>query len=139
MGGLPMKKENFKIQKGFSLLEVILLIVLLGIAIPPLAALLKTNLISTGKMTNVSKTSFYAEQRMEQVIADYTGQGSGGYAYITTSGRYPAQTVDGITTTVTVTTGTYGTITYAKVTVTAPIAGMNSSISFSTCLPNGLF
>jgi Tfp pilus assembly protein PilV len=129
-----MKRKR---QNGFSIIEVILLIVLMGIAIPPLANLLRANLNSTGKMSNVSKTTFYLQQRMEQIIADYTRRN--GYAYITVTGRYGSQTADGITTTVTVVTGTWNAVNYAKVTVTAAVPGMDRNISVTSCLPQGLF
>ncbi len=128
--------DTLKKQDGFSLIEVVLLIVLLGIAIPPLAHLMKTNLVSSGKLSSMTKTSFYAQQRLEQVISDYTANG---YTALTTNGRYATQTVGGITTTVSVSTATWTNIDYATVTVTASIPNVpGSNFTVVTCLPQGL-
>jgi len=128
--------NTLKKQDGFSLIEIVLLIVLMGIAIPPLAHLMKINLISSGKLSSMSKTSFYAQQRMEQVIADYTANG---YTALTTNGRYSTQTVGGVTTSVSITASTWTGINYATVTISASIPNVPGSyFTVVTCLPQGL-
>jgi Tfp pilus assembly protein PilV len=131
-----MKEKSQNYQNGFSLIEIVLLIVLLGISIPPLANLMKSNLMTTGKLSNVSNATFCARQRMEQIISDYTSQG---YAYITTSGRYLSRTDQNITTTVAVTTSTWSGQNYAQVTVTASVPNLTNSISLVVDLPGDLF
>ncbi len=123
-------------ENGLSLIEIILLILMLGIAIPPLANLMKTNLVASGRLANVPKTAFYAQQRMEEVIADYTSQG---YAYITAGGRYSSETIGGVTTAVSVSTGTWNSIQYARITVTAAVPNMSGNISLTTDVPQELF
>lgn len=131
-----MKKENRNRQHGFSLLEIILLIVLLGIGIPPLANLMRANLTGTGKMSQISNTTFCARQRMEQVISDYTSRG---YAYVTTTGQYPSRTDAGVTTTVSIATSTWCGNVYMQVTVTASVPNTGSTLSLVTYLPRDIF
>ena len=134
MRGRTVKRLGY--ETGLSLIEIILLIVMLGIAVPPLANLMKTNLVASGRISNVPKTAFYAQQRMEQVIADYTSQG---YSYITTNGRYGPQVLGGVTTSVSVATGTWSGIQYARITVTADVPNLARTITLTTDVPQDLF
>lgn len=131
-----MKTQNN--QNGFSLIEVVLMIVILGIAVPPLINLMKTNLKGTGDLSQVSNATFIARQQMEQIISDYT---SHGFSKTFRTGQYPSQTSNGITTTVIFdTTATWNGSRYATVTVTASVPNLSTnSISLMAYLPRDYF
>lgn len=68
-----MKKINisFSDEKGMSLIEVIIIIVIMGIAILPLSRLSIGNVDSGSKYLTATKATSYAEEIMENIIADY--------------------------------------------------------------------
>jgi Tfp pilus assembly protein PilV len=69
---------------GFSMLEVVVMVVLLGVVVVPLARLSVTNVRSAGKYAVMTKAVYDAQSIMEAVIADY-GNSSRGYSYIRTN------------------------------------------------------
>lgn len=65
-------RNKMKDEKGVTLLELILLIVVLSIAMLPLSRLVTMNLKFSSEMTKVTEATFKAQDKMEQVLADYT-------------------------------------------------------------------
>ena len=68
-----VRKIGFKLsgERGMSLIEVIIIIVILGIALLPLSRLSVGNLTSGTKYLTATKATCYAEEIMENIIADY--------------------------------------------------------------------
>jgi len=110
--------KTFKKQDGFSLVEIIVVIVVLGIAVFPLSRLLRINLVSSTKAERIARAAFLAQEKMEEIIGDYNYSGRG-YAYVTDVYNYPDEDVGGFTRSVDVdTTGNLNGITCAEITVT---------------------
>jgi len=68
-----MKKffNKFSKERGMSLVEVVIMLVVLGLSIGPLSKLAKINLNSGAKAAAQTKAIFYAQGIMENIIADY--------------------------------------------------------------------
>jgi len=109
--------KTVKKQDGFSLVEIIVVIVVLGIAVFPLSRLLRINLVSSAKAEKITRATFTAQEKMEEIIGDYKNPGRG-YAYVTDVYNYPEESVGGFTRTVDVTVGDLNGITCAEITVT---------------------
>lgn len=75
-------------SKGFTLIEIILLIVILAIAIPGLISVL--SFITKGQVNTLGTTTsaLLAQEKLEEVVADKRSPNRG-YGYIT-NGNYPA-------------------------------------------------
>jgi len=70
-------------EKGISMMEVVLIIVIIGIAIVPLSQLSIINQKMGGQFGITMKAIFYAEEVMEQIIADYMAEAGGrGYQWV---------------------------------------------------------
>jgi type II secretory pathway pseudopilin PulG len=82
----------FNQQKGFALIEVVLLLVIMAIAVFPLSKLLSTNLKSSAKTYQITRASFYAQEKLEEVIADYKNMDTRGYDWICAPERYSSDT-----------------------------------------------
>ncbi|MBN2201353.1 prepilin-type N-terminal cleavage/methylation domain-containing protein [bacterium] len=110
-------------ERGMSLMEVIIAIVLIGIVSLPLLQLAKANLKSVAAFSQIEKAQFDLKSQMEQVLASYRALGydaikvgwedktgktvSGSFNYHVQFG--PDQVINGITcstVTVTLTGGT---------------------------------
>lgn len=106
-------------QDGLTLVEMVMVIVVLGIAIPSLMSLVGKSLEGSIKSQNLSQAVFFAQEKMEQIKAD-KANASRGYGYVTTDGRYSSDTPRvGFTRSVSVTTGaSHNGVTYALVVVT---------------------
>jgi len=77
------RKIGFKLsgESGMSLIEIIIIIVILGIALLPLTRLSVGNVNSGTEYFTATKATCYAEEIMENIIADYksTDPTIGGY------------------------------------------------------------
>lgn len=70
-------------ERGVSLVEVVLIMVILGITVVPLSRLSVANLKSSGRYATITKAAYYAEEVMEQIIADYAAEDAGrGYDWV---------------------------------------------------------
>lgn len=70
-------------ERGVSLVEVIIVMVVLGITIVPLGRLAVLNLKSGGQYATMTRAIYHAEELMEQVIADYAAEEAGrGYDWV---------------------------------------------------------
>jgi Tfp pilus assembly protein PilV len=119
---------------GFSMMEVVMMVILLGVVVLPLARLSIVNLRSVGKYAITTKAIYDAQSIMEQVLADY-GNSSRGYNYIranyngvtrpTNTGLFTARV------TLSVETVLDG-ITYTAVTVTLSGGGLPEKVILNT-------
>jgi Tfp pilus assembly protein PilV len=118
-------------QEGVSLIEAIILILILTISIPPIAQLLQENLYSSLRMNSLNKASYFAQQRLEQIVADYAND-SIGYTGIT-EGSYGTQTPEsGFETDVTITAAVENGIDYKEITVTCTNPQSDQMVSLKT-------
>jgi type II secretory pathway pseudopilin PulG len=63
--------KRLRRQDGISLIETVLMIIILAIALPAITRLLQQNVIASARMTALNKATFYAQQRIEEIIAEY--------------------------------------------------------------------
>ena len=122
----------FKQAAGFSLVEIILVIVILAIAVPPIIHLFTYNLANSVNSEMYTKGVYFAEERMEEILADKKATAAGrGFNYILVSGRYPDDSPEtGFTRHVTIdTTGkVYSAIHYAEINVTVSQPNINDVV-----------
>ena len=62
-------------QKGFTLIELIMVIVILGIALFPLLRLLSSVLVDTNSGDVLSQASFLAQSKLEKIISEKHAHG----------------------------------------------------------------
>lgn len=106
-------KKQTESEKGFTLIELVIVIVLLGISILPLSNLLRQNLKSTAEVEIIAKASFFAQQKIEQVLRDYNATGNANI----TPGDY-SESNSGMTCSVSSSLDSLNGIRYYDVTVT---------------------
>jgi type II secretory pathway pseudopilin PulG len=119
------KYAAFCREEGLTLVEMVMVIVVLGIAIPSLMSLVGKSVESSIDSENLSKAVFFAQQKIEQIKAD-KANASRGYDYVTTNGQYGSDTpAAGFSRSVLVTTGSsHNGVAYALVAVTVSHEGM---------------
>jgi type II secretory pathway pseudopilin PulG len=108
-------------EGGMSLVEIILIIAILAIALIPLSRLSVANLVSSGKHGTMEKVVSYAQERMEEVLADgASGEAGGGYEWATTYWSNQSDSpAPGLTRTVTISPEkTFNEVNYVVVQVT---------------------
>ncbi|MBX7151302.1 hypothetical protein K1X84_06645 [bacterium] len=114
------KNKWIRNQHGYSVLEVITVILFIGIALPTLVMFF-SQAISNGAEAEVqTKALMLCEQKMEEVLTDKLSP-SRGYSWMTTPNRYVSENISGgYTRTVAVaTTGkSFNGVAYAEITVT---------------------
>jgi hypothetical protein len=75
--------KNIQNEKGLSLIELTIIVVLIGITILPLSRLSMSNLKSGGDYVDMAQAIFYSEEIMEQIISDYAAVEAGkGYTWV---------------------------------------------------------
>lgn len=112
----PLRKLS-KNSKGFTLVEVVVVIVVLAIAIPALVQLSAFILEKGDKSAVVSRAALLAQEKIEEILADKRDT-TKGYDWIIASGSYPTETLpNGYTRRVTVTTNTRNGVDYAHIRV----------------------
>ena len=75
---------------GFTLIEVVILIVIAGIAILPLSMLFATTSIRSSDARSASVAAQLAQAKLEEITADRNA-GTRGFSYVT-AGNYPPET-----------------------------------------------
>ncbi len=86
LGILSRIRRRIENERGVSLIEIILVMVVLGIAVFPLAQLAVMNTNSGGKYVTMTRAIYHAEELMEQIIADYAAVDAGrGYDWVITN------------------------------------------------------
>lgn len=125
-------KQLIQKEHGFTLLEIILVIVVIGIAIPPVLSLFTQNLTDSIESEVYTKANLHAMERMDEILGDKRAVDDGyGWSYILQSGQYPNDTPEtGYTRSVSIdTTGnSFGSITYALIQVTVSHANINDLV-----------
>ncbi|MDI6808391.1 MAG: prepilin-type N-terminal cleavage/methylation domain-containing protein [Candidatus Eisenbacteria bacterium] len=76
-------------EKGFTLVEVVIVIIIGGIALIPLLTLFASTATESSQAEVVSTASFLAKEKMDTIIADKMSP-ERGFSYIT-SGNYPQE------------------------------------------------
>ncbi len=74
-------------SQGFTLIEVIMIIVVFAIAVPTLMTVLSSTLDSSNKSVVISQAATYAQEKIEEIIGDKRNP-SKGFDWVTTTGRY---------------------------------------------------
>ncbi len=91
-----------KNQAGYSLIELVITIVFIGIAFPGLIAFFVNTMNDSVENQLYTEAIGLAQSKLEEITADKLAD-SLGYAYITTGGRYPQETIGLFTRTTTIT------------------------------------
>lgn len=74
---------KWKGEEGLSLVEIVMILVILGITMVPLSQLSIGNAKRGGQYALMTKAIFLAQERMEQIIADYAAGNAGrGYDWV---------------------------------------------------------
>ncbi len=119
-------------NKGFTLVEVILVIVVIGITIPPILSLFTQNLVDSNESEVYTKATLYAQERMDEILGDKRAVSAGyGWDYINQSGQYPNDAPEsGYTRSVSIdaTGNSYGGVTYAEIQVTVSHANISNVV-----------
>jgi len=133
-----LKRKRVKTHRrgdaGFSLIEVVVMVVLLGVVVVPLTQLSVTNVRSVGKYAVTTKAIYDAQSIMEAVLADY-GNASRGYSYIRTNYNNVVKATNSglFTARVTLSAETVlDGITYTTVTVSLSGGGLPEKVVLST-------
>jgi len=115
-------------QRGYSLIEIIMVIIIVAIAIPPLLSLLSSVLVDSHDSEVLTQAVTFAQEKMEEIIADKKADDGGrGYDWVVTPGRYPSdEPATGYTRSVHIDTTNkkYDNVRYALVEVTVTHADM---------------
>lgn len=82
-------------KKGFTLVEIVIVLIVVGITVVPLSRLSVKNLVSGGRYAIMTRAIFYAEGVMEHILADYNSPDTdpgdvGGYDNVQTNWYGPA-------------------------------------------------
>ena len=80
-------KNTLSNSQGFTLIEIIMIIVIFAIAVPTLMTILSSTLDSSNKSTDISRAATHAQDKMEEIIGDKKNP-SKGVDWVTTTGRY---------------------------------------------------
>lgn len=114
------KTPHWANERGSSMIEIITTLLFVGIALPALLQLYSYIFINSSVYEVETKAVMLGNQKMEEVITDKLSP-SRGYAWITTSGRYPSESLSGgfVRTVVIDTAGKYFSgVSYAEAVVT---------------------
>lgn len=125
-------KQIIQKEHGFTLLEIILVIVVIGIAVPPVLTLFTQNLTDSNESEAYTKANLHAVERMEEILGDKRAVDAGyGWSYINQSGQYPNDVPEtGYTRSASIDTAgnSYGGVTYALIQVTVSHANINNVV-----------
>ncbi len=81
-------------ERGGTILEIVITILLLAIAVPGLIQLFSRSIIDTSTADVQARAVFLSQQKLEEIFADKWSP-SRGYTWVVTAGRYPAENVAG--------------------------------------------
>lgn len=117
---------------GFTLIEVIMAIVVIAIAIPPILTLFSQNITDSHESEVYTKATLYAIEKIEEIIGDKRAASDGyGWDYILQPGQYPNDSPEeGYTRSISIdTTGnSFQGVTYAEILVTVSHAAVNNIV-----------
>ena len=80
-------KNIFENSQGFTLIEIVVIIVVLAIAIPSIMTLLSSLLTDSSKYEIITQAATYAQEKIDEIIADKRSSDRG-YNWVVTTGRY---------------------------------------------------
>ena len=137
---LNINKRIHKIlrnSQGFSLIEIIIVIVIMSITLLPLSQLTLTNSKTGAMYVSHTRAMFLAQGVMEQIIADYNSNSStlGGYDNVVSNWSYQYDEIEGIGWNVNISeeTTSYG-VKLRTVTVYAANTGLSAGITLNTLI-----
>lgn len=125
------KRSKVWDESGLSLIEIVIILVILSIVIVPLGRLSVRNMTSGGMYATMTKAISYAQEWVEQIIADYAADDAGrGYDWVRTNWSGSSDTPDtGLSRSVAISgQGTLNGVTYVVVTVTVSGTGINNVV-----------
>jgi type II secretory pathway pseudopilin PulG len=96
-----LESRSFSKEGGYSLVELIVTIILIGIAFPGLLGFLTNSMFDTIENDIINKAVLYAGEKMEQITAD-KNEPTRGIGYITTPNQYPSESIGEYTRSVTI-------------------------------------
>ena len=96
-----LSKNIMRNQAGYSLIEIIITIVFVGIAFPGLIAFFTNIMIDSVESGAYTQAIVLTQSKMEEITADKLSPDRG-YDYIRTAGQYPVETIGQFTRTTTV-------------------------------------
>ncbi len=124
-----VKKYFWQKEQGFSLIEVVIIILIIGIAMVPLSRVTVANLKRGGDQSLITQSMFYAEERMEEIIADCAADDAGrGYAWTVSNWDGNSDSpATGFTRTVDISAeSTADSVDYVELTVTVSYSGIEN-------------
>ena len=128
--------KELKKQSGFSLMEVVIIILIIGVAMIPLSRATISNLQMGGKQSLATQSMFYAKERMEEIVADCAADDAGrGYSWTISNWDGDSDTpATGFTRTVDISAeSTIDSVDYVIATVTVAYSGIEN-VSLRTWL-----
>jgi Tfp pilus assembly protein PilV len=120
-----------KNQAGYSLIEVIVTVVFVGIAFPGLIAFFTNVMVDSVENGVYTQAIALTQSKMEEITADKLSE-SRGYNYVRTVGQYPAEAIGQFTRTTTVSDTLFSGITGIYVRVTTNHSLMASPYTLAT-------
>lgn len=117
-------------EGGYSLIELIVTIILIGIAFPGLLGFIANSMIDTVKNDVINEAVLLAGEKMEQICAD-KNEPTKGIPYISTPNQYPPEAIEKFTRNVTVQNIMIGNIpvTEVMVTITHPVIAADYTLT----------
>ncbi len=119
-----------KNQAGYSLIELIITIVFVGVAFPGLIAFFANTMNDSVENQIYTQAIGLTQSKLEEITADKLDD-SRGYDYIKTAGRYPAENIGLFTRTTTVTDSSLAGISGAHVRIETSHTLMANNYSLS--------
>jgi prepilin-type N-terminal cleavage/methylation domain-containing protein len=120
-----MNKEN-----GYTLLELVLVIILVGVAFPGLLAFFTNSMQDSVKNEVITQAIILAQGKMEQITTDKHEPGRG-MNYIKLSGQYPVETIGPFVRSVTVQDVTLSGVDGVKVSVSISHPSMSQEFTLN--------
>ena len=75
--------KRFVDERGMSLIEVIIILVVMGVSVVPLGNLFTRNMVYGGRYATMTRAIHYCQEWMEQIISDYAAETAGrGYDWV---------------------------------------------------------
>jgi len=124
-----------KNEKGHTLIELVFVVVLIGVSFPGLLGFFTNNVVDSINNEIISKATIFAHIKMEQITADKRDK-SKGLTFINTPYRYPSETLDRYTRTVTVRKKTISGISGLEVIVTVQHALLKTDYTLTHFFTN---
>ena len=115
-------------SKGYSLIEIIMVVIILAIAIPPIINIFSQNLTHNVNSEIYTKANYFAEKKLEEILAD---KRSNSYSYIVAENRYQNDTPGtGFTRTISIDENNkiINGIPYAEIIITVSHSNINNVV-----------